>query len=102
MTVYVDELRRWPTSGMTPVCFRDGSCHLTADTEAELHAFARSIGLRRSWFQDHPIHPHYDLTKRKRELAVEKGAVFKSAREQAEERLKLIREAKRIIRRRMR
>ena len=38
--------------------------HLTSDESMlELHAFANHrLGLRRSWFQPHPIHPHYDLT----------------------------------------
>jgi hypothetical protein len=50
-------------------------CHLTADTKDELHAFARSIGLRRSWFQDKPAGLwHYDVTKSKRAEAVRAGA----------------------------
>lgn len=36
--------------------------HLTADSEAELHAFAQSIGMPRRWFQGPPRHRlwHYD------------------------------------------
>ena len=30
----------------------------------DLHAFAAKIGLKRASFQDHPEHPHYDLTTR--------------------------------------
>jgi hypothetical protein len=51
--------------------------HLMSDTMdvAELHAFAKRIGLRRHWFQNHPVHPHYDLlTPRMREKAVTAGA----------------------------
>jgi hypothetical protein len=65
--------------------FIKGSCHLTADTVAELHEFAARIGMRRSWFQsDTPagkrvLPPvgswHYDLTPAKRAAAVRAGAV---------------------------
>lgn len=86
MTVYVDELRRWPT---TIACFRGGSCHLTADSLDELHAFAARIGLRRSWAQLPPEHriPHYDLTAGRREAALAAGAVEVSARVQASRRI---------------
>lgn len=82
MTVYVDELRRRPT---TIACFRAGSCHLTADSLDELHAFAARIGLRREWAQLPPEHriPHYDLTAGRREAAIAAGAVEVSARAQA-------------------
>lgn len=51
------------------------SCHLFADTLEELHAFARKIGLKRQWFQDHPSLKHYDLTPKRREAAVKAGVV---------------------------
>lgn len=50
-------------------------CHMIADTLEELHLMAAKIGMRREWFQDHPEHPHYDLSKSKRALAVKNGAV---------------------------
>lgn len=84
MAVYVDELMRWPTKIR---CFQAGSCHLTADTVEELHAFAKRIGMKRSWFQPQS-HPHYDLTPSKRERALALGAKFVSGKEQARERLK--------------
>jgi len=81
--VYVDELQWWPT----PIrCFQAGSCHLTADDIDELHAFARRLGLKRAWFQPRSS-PHYDLTPKRRERALELGAVFVPAREQARKRL---------------
>jgi hypothetical protein len=80
MTVYVDEIRVWPT---TIRCFRAGSCHMTADTLEELHAIARRIGLRREWFQSKSLTPHYDLTPKKREAALAAGAAFVPARTQA-------------------
>ena len=79
MSVYVDEVRRWPTKIR---CFQAGSAHLTADTLEELHELARAIGLRRAWFQDKRV-PHYDLTPSRREAALRAGAVFVSAKEQA-------------------
>lgn len=90
MTVYVDELRRYPRG---PRCFRDGACHMMADTLEELHAMAARIGLRRAWFQPRSS-PHYDLTPAKREAALAAGAVFKPAREQVIERI-----AKRLAKR---
>lgn len=83
MTVYVDELvihaNAWGP-------FRGGSCHMTADTLDELHAMAAAIGMRRSWFQPQST-PHYDLVPSRRARALELGAVFVSAREQARKRL---------------
>ena len=73
MTVYVDPLVQYafrPTAR-----FSGRWCHLTADTPAELHAFAQQLGLRRTWFQDHPTLWHYDLTLSKRAVAVRTGAV---------------------------
>ena len=70
--VYVDKLRccvptkRWRYGS---------SCHLFADTEAELHVFARELGLKREWFQYHNWLSHYDLTAGMRALAVERGAL---------------------------
>ena len=62
------------------------SCHLFVPTpgrlhEEELHAFARRISLRRTWFQNKPEFPHYDLNGNKRLLAIEKGAVEVSREE---------------------
>ncbi len=74
MSVYVDHLRDWG--------WRLGpSCHLIADSLDELHAFAASIGLRRSWFQNKRSGPHYDLTASKRNAAVALGAVELENRE---------------------
>jgi hypothetical protein len=50
-------------------------CHLFADTEEELHAMAAAIGMRRSWFQNKPGFPHYDLVMSRRKHAVSLGAV---------------------------
>lgn len=50
-------------------------CHLVADTEAELHAMADKLGLKRKWYQGSASTPHYDVAKGKRELAVFLGVV---------------------------
>lgn len=67
MTIYVDPIRQHPSGPW---------CHMATDDDLdELHEVAAQIGLKRSWFQDHPDHPHYDLRPSKRVLAVQAGAV---------------------------
>jgi hypothetical protein len=87
MTVMVDELRQWGRARHR--CFAKGSSHLMADTVDELHAFAARLGLKREWFQDHHMHPHYDLSPNKRAQALRLGAKFVPAMEQARAMLKL-------------
>lgn len=50
-------------------------CHMLADTVAELHAMANRIGVSRRWFQRDASHPHYDICKSKRAIAVAAGAL---------------------------
>ena len=68
MTVYVDEFPwgdgKWAGGG-----------HMLASDLDELHALADRIGLRRNWFQSETTFAHYDLTKSKRRLALQAGAV---------------------------
>ncbi len=71
MTVFVDTLR--PCLPNAKWRYRK-SCHLFADGEQELHAFAVKLGLKRSWFQNHSRLAHYDLTNGKRFQAVRLGA----------------------------
>ena len=74
VAVYVDDWRQRATVGHVEGRWS----HLLADTEAELHAFAGRLGLRRAWFQAHRHHParhHYDLTDPLRAAAIELGAV---------------------------
>lgn len=87
--IMVDQIIRWP--GAKPP-FHKGSCHLTTDGPLdELHAFAECIGMRRTWFQPHPKMDHYDLTPRRRAVAIAHGAVFVEARTQA-----VVRRARRV------
>jgi hypothetical protein len=84
MTIMVDELQRWPTNIR---CFKAGSCHLTTDgTLDELHEFAARLGMKREWYQEHRIAPHYDLTAGRRAKALAMGAVFVPMREQVRRR----------------
>ena len=90
MTVYVDEIRTYPAETIKGQARRYGLqwSHMTADTLEELHAMADLIGHRPSWFQGDASVPHYDVVPSRRQRALEAGAMFKSAREQALERIK--------------
>jgi len=63
------------------VIYTDG-VHLVSDCGVEdLHYFAKKIGLRREWFQDHKRHPHYDmLSPVILRRAIDKGAAVVSTR----------------------
>ncbi|MBZ4402475.1 DUF4031 domain-containing protein [Myxococcus sp. AS-1-15] len=84
MSVYVDQLVPHPPPADVATR-RAGArhghrwCHLLCDPggEAELHAFAARVGLKREWFQAPPAasKPHYDLTPPRRTAALEAGAV---------------------------
>lgn len=85
-----DQISQWPSKIRY---FQGGSCHLTTDGNIEeLHAFAAKIGMKREWFQEHRLLPHYDLTPKRRAAAIAAGAVEVSAREQA-----IARRAKRSV-----
>lgn len=74
MTVYVDRLESW---GWKLRGREVQSCHLFTDTVEldALHQLAHDIGMKRSWFQNKPTAPHYDLTPGRRAAAVAAGAV---------------------------
>lgn len=70
MSVYVDDVRhRFGRMVM---------CHLWADTEAELHAEAAALGLRRAWFQEPPkaSWKHYDISLGVKAKAIARGATL--------------------------
>lgn len=73
MPVSVDPLVRY--GGSDSFRWKE-SCHLFClpGEEAELHALATRIGLKREWFQTKTRLPHYDLTASKRRLAIQHGA----------------------------
>lgn len=80
MAVYVDDVFACPRLAKIGQRAMLHWCHMWADTEPELHAMARRIGLRREWFQKHRVQDHYDLTPRKREAALRNGALSASLR----------------------
>ncbi len=92
MAVYVDGLMNIRPADDKPQAQRNGNrwCHMTADTEEELHAFAARLGLKRAWYQVggrkawHWYLSHYDLVPSKRALAVKLGAQEVDLREMAE------------------
>jgi len=78
MAIYVDV--QFTATPRNDQARRHGNqwCHLLCDENLdELHAFAKSIGLKREYFQRSVV-PHYDLTPSKRAKAVKAGAVEKS------------------------
>jgi hypothetical protein len=58
-----------------------GWSHLIATSIEELHKFAIGIGLKREWFQDKPGHPHYDVGRTLRKIAITNGAKSISKKE---------------------
>ncbi len=78
MAVYIDQVKKTPT-------FSNGwkyktYCHMIADTPEELKKFAKSCGLKMSWFQPKSF-PHFDLTEGMRETAHRNGAIIMTDRE---------------------
>lgn len=67
MTVYVDDMYTVPMGEFR----RMKMSHMMADTDAELHAMADRIGLKREWYQG----DHYDIAINTRKKAVKAGAV---------------------------
>lgn len=69
--------------GENMTIYYDKIGHLVSDSSLEeLHSFAQSLGLRKEWFQDHPKHPHYDLTtERIKNKAKKLGAKKVSSKE---------------------
>jgi len=79
MAVYVD-IAIWERHGRR-------WCHLLADDDAELHAFAAAMGIERRRFQCKPARPwvnHYDIDEDRRRTAIELGAGELTRREVVE------------------
>lgn len=77
MSIYVDSEAPW---GGSATFKSPKSCHMASDDYSPegieaFHRFAESIGLKRVWYQQHAIMPHYDLFPSKRILAVKRGAI---------------------------
>lgn len=65
-------------------------CHLMADSDEELEAFARKVGLRPEWKHN----DHYDVTRIKRLAVVKAGAIEVKPEKIVEIRQKLRRAAR--------
>jgi diadenosine tetraphosphate (Ap4A) HIT family hydrolase len=87
MAVYVDELRDYRDWDNLPPRLRKWWCHMTADSEDELRAFARRLGLRAEWIQYPGTHRvHFDVQPRYRAKAIEMGAIVETSRQFVERR----------------
>lgn len=51
--------------------------HLMATDEAELHAKAWQVGVKRKWFQADVKHPHYDVWGKPKKLLMADAEVQK-------------------------
>jgi len=82
--IYVDEIKSYAREQIQPSARRCGNqwSHMWCDGDVEeLHAFAKRIGMKREWFQDHRVLPHYDLVPSRRALAIKLGAKVTSLRD---------------------
>ncbi len=73
MAVYIDDMYRYAIGEFKGMRMS----HLIADSEAELHAVAARIGMKREWFQG----DHYDVPLTRRDMAIEAGAIPVSYRQ---------------------
>ncbi len=55
--------------------------HMSSPNLDALHKMADAIGVNRKWFQNHKIHPHYDISKSMKQKAISLGAIEVSDKE---------------------
>ena len=67
MTVFIDDMYRYAIGEFRGMRMS----HMIADTEAELHAVAARIGMKREWYQG----DHYDVPLTRRDQAIAAGAI---------------------------
>ena len=62
---------------------KDGYSHLISDTIPNLHEFAKSIDVKRCWFENKrgKKRPHYDIKGEAINKAIELGAIQVSSKE---------------------
>jgi hypothetical protein len=66
MTAYVDD---------AAILYRGKKrYHLTADSVAELHKFAKEASIASCWWHRGARHPHYDITEAERNEVLARGA----------------------------
>lgn len=75
MTVYIDQAEWKKPNG------RVAYSHMTADSLEELHEFAEKVGIKRCWFHRGSRYPHYDVSEKNREKAINAGAVEITAKQ---------------------
>lgn len=76
MSVYVDPLTVIPRAGRASFAGYTSTCHLFADTDAELHKFAGRNGVDVIWLRHPPGKLlHYVLGPSTRALAIRRGAI---------------------------
>ena len=73
--MYIDTLATF-----APVHGHTAWAHMGTDDRSPqgldaLHTFARRLGLKRAWFQDKILHPHFDITPCKQAASLQLGAV---------------------------
>lgn len=83
--IYVDRMFACPPTKKWPY---PEACHIIADTEKELVEFAINIGLKKEWLQKGTKRkpytiPHFDLTRSKRKVAIQLGAIEINMKEMA-------------------
>jgi len=71
VTVYIDDMFKAPLGQVG----RMKMSRMMADNDDELHAMADLIGVDRQHFQRTTSGDHYDISKGKRALAIEAGAI---------------------------
>jgi hypothetical protein len=80
--IYVDEIRTIPRVLGSAKRYGNSWSHLWSDSDIEeLHKLAEKIGLKRSYFQNKPSFPHYDVIPSKRTLALKYGAQYMSLKD---------------------
>ena len=52
--------------------------HMSSPNIDALHKMADSLGLKREWFQNKKLHPHYDIRKGTKIKAISLGAILVS------------------------
>jgi hypothetical protein len=71
--IYIDHLKTYPKGKFS---------HMVSDVSlAELHSFAKEIGVHRCWFENKERHPHYDVNEFYFQIALRHGAKLVSSKE---------------------
>lgn len=86
--IFVDKIKEYSPEQIQPGARRVGKkwSHMWCDGDIdELHRMAASIGMKRAWFQNHPLLPHYDVVPSRRARAIANGAQVKCLKQHLRE-----------------